>query len=185
MAEHVCPWWLGYLLASPVRRLMQDPARLVAPYVREGMTVVEPGPGMGFFTIELARLAGPTGRVVAVDLQPKMLAGLKRRAARAGLQDSIETRLASRDSLGIRDLAGQVDFTLACAVVHELPASGPFFTELAAASKTGATVLLVEPTGHVKPARFEAELQAAGEAGFEVTGRPSVRRSHAALLRKK
>ena len=55
MAHRVCPWWLGYLLASPLRRLMANPRKLLAPYVHEGMTVLEPGPGMGFFTLELAR----------------------------------------------------------------------------------------------------------------------------------
>jgi hypothetical protein len=49
MAHGVCPWWLGYLLASPLRRLMMDPRKLLAPYVHEGMTVLEPAPGMGFF----------------------------------------------------------------------------------------------------------------------------------------
>jgi len=55
MAGHkVCPWWLGYLLACPLRRLSQDPGRILAPYVRGGMAVLEPGPGMGFFTLKLA-----------------------------------------------------------------------------------------------------------------------------------
>jgi len=86
MSNRVCPWWLGYFLASPVRRWAQgDPAHILSPYVREGMTVLEPGPGMGFFTIPLAHLVGTSGRVVAVDLQPKMLAALKRRAAKAGV----------------------------------------------------------------------------------------------------
>jgi len=61
---------------------MQNPEKVVAPYVREGMIVLEPGPGMGFFTLEIARLVGPSGRVVAVDIQPHMLSRLKRRAAR-------------------------------------------------------------------------------------------------------
>ena len=43
MAHRVCPWWLGYLLGAPLRRLMQDPRKVLAPYVREGMTVLEPG----------------------------------------------------------------------------------------------------------------------------------------------
>jgi len=81
MPCRVCPWWLGYLLASPVRRLLQDPRKLLGPYVREGMTVLEPGPGMGFFTLEIARLVGPSGRVVAVDIQPRMLSSLRRRSA--------------------------------------------------------------------------------------------------------
>ncbi len=122
MGERVCPWWLGYLLASPLRRLIQNPAEILSPYVREGMTVLEPGPGMGFFTIELARRVGPSGRVIAIDLQPRMIAGLRRRAAKAGVLDRIDARLAPADSLGIADLAGIVDFTLAFAVVHELPA---------------------------------------------------------------
>ena len=84
MAQHrVCPWWLGRILASPLRRLMYDPANILAPYVREGMTILEPGPGMGFFTLELARRVSACGRVVAVDIQPRMLDGLKRRAAKS------------------------------------------------------------------------------------------------------
>ena len=94
MAKRVCPWWLGYFLASPLRRLVYDPASILAPYVRSGTTVLEPGPGMGFFTLELARRVGDSGRVVAVDVQPRMLAGLKRRAAKAGVLDRVDVRLA-------------------------------------------------------------------------------------------
>src|SRR5512144_2327435 len=104
MAERVCPWWIGYLLATPLRKLVQDPAAILAPFVREGMTVLEPGPGMGFFTLEAARRVGPRGRVVAVDLQPRMLAALRRRAARAGLGDRIDAREARPDTLGVGDL---------------------------------------------------------------------------------
>src|SRR5512133_3839237 len=126
MTPHVCPWWLGYLLVSPLRRLVHDPAALLAPLVREGMTVLEPGPGMGFFTLEAARRVGPRGRVVAVDLQPRMLAALRRRAERAGLADRIEAREARPDALGVEDLAGTVDLVLALLVVHELPDEGRF-----------------------------------------------------------
>jgi hypothetical protein len=42
MAYRVCPWWIGYLLASPLRCwLGQDPIKILSPYVREGMTVLE------------------------------------------------------------------------------------------------------------------------------------------------
>jgi len=184
MSKRVCPWWLGYLLASPIRRLMQDPAKILAPYVREGMTVLEPGPGMGFLTLELARRVGPSGRVIAVDVQPKMLAGLKRRAARAGLLERVDSRLGAADSLGVADLAGTVDIVLAFAVVHELPAADAFFAEAAAALKPGGTLLLAEPTGHVNADDFEAELRAAAQAGLEVADCPSLRRSRTALLKK-
>ncbi len=180
----VCPWWLGYLLASPLRRMAFNPGELLNPYVRPGMTVLEPGPGMGFFTLELARRVGPSGRVIAVDIQPRMLNRLKRRASHAGLLDRIDARLARTDSLGISDLAGQVDFTLAFAVVHEMPSPAAFFAEAAQASRPGAHILFSEPAGHVSQELFEEEIDAAAKAGLVVAGSLSVKRSQAVLLRK-
>jgi SAM-dependent methyltransferase len=149
------------------------------------MTVLEPGPGMGFFTLEIARQVGAGGRVVAVDIQPRMIAGLKRRLAKAGLLERTDARLASSDSLGLQDLRGKIDFALAMAVVHEMPSSGRFFVEVAETMKPGATLLLAEPSGHVKQVAFEAELQDAAAAGLEVTDRPAIRRRQAALLKKR
>lgn len=179
----VCPWWLGYFLACPIRRFFQDPAKILAPYVREGMTVLEPGPGMGFFTLELARRVGDAGRVVAVDIQPKMLAVLNLRAAKAGLRNRVETRLIPPDSMGLTDLAGKVDFVLAFAMVHELPDAEGFFRELAGTLKPGGTVLLVEPGGHVKAEHFDLELTLAAAAGLGVTSRTKLGRNHVAVLR--
>ena len=184
MAERVCPWWLGYLLASPIRRLVHDPHKILSPYVRESMTVLEPGPGMGFFTLELARLVGPSGRVVALDLQSKMLDGLKHRAAKAGLLERLVVRLAGSGSLGITDLAGKVDFALAFAVVHELPDAARFFTEVAATLKPGACLLFAEPSGHVTAAQFETEINSAVGAGLKPVEYPSIWRGRAVLLKK-
>jgi len=184
MAEHVCPWWIGYLLASPARRWMGDsPESLLEPYVRPGMIALEPGPGMGFFTLPLARMVGPSGRVVAVDIQPRMLASLSRRARKAGLSDRIETRLAKPDQMNLEALDRSVDFVLAYAVVHEMPSAAMFFRQAAAALKPAGILLFAEPAGHVKPQDFQMELDAARSAGFTVISRPSVRRCHAAVLR--
>jgi SAM-dependent methyltransferase len=185
MAEHgVCPWWVGYLLASPIRKFWQDPARLFASYVPEGMTVLEPGPGMGFFTLELARLVGASGRVIAVDVQPRMIERLKRRAAKAGLLDRIEARIVPPASMLLDDLDGAVDFVFAFAVVHETPDAGDFFEQAARAMRTGATLLLAEPAGHVGEAEFAKQLASAAENGLKLVDRPSVRGCAAALLRK-
>lgn len=185
MAERVCPWWLGYLLASPLRRwLMQNPERLLARFVRPGMTVLEPGPGMGFFTLPMAAMAGPTGRIVAVDIQAKMLEVLRKKAVKRDLMPPIEVRLALPESMRLDDLKGKVDFVLAFAVVHEMPSTERFFVEAAAALKWGGLLLLAEPEGHVKPEAFVAELQAARAAGLEQAERPSIQNSHAAVLRK-
>ena len=185
MCHRVCPWWLGYFLISPLRRIGQQPRNILLPYVDDGHTVLEPGAGMGFFTLELARLVGPSGRVIALDVQPKMLKALKRRARKAGLLDRIDARLVAPNSLGVRDLSGSVDFTLAFAVVHELPDASLFFHEAAMASKPGGLLLLAEPKGHVKETDFANELQAASQAGFELQSHPTIKRSYTAVFRKK
>jgi ubiquinone/menaquinone biosynthesis C-methylase UbiE len=175
---------MGYWLASPIRRWMVKPEELLAPYIREGMTVLEPGPGMGFFTLPIARMAGPQGRVVAVDIQPRMLDGLRRRAAKAGLLARIETRQVPSDSMKLDDLKGAVDFVLAFAVVHELPSAEVFFHEAAAVLKPGGLLLLAEPVGHVHPEAFAIELEAARQAGLQPINGLKIRRSLTALFRK-
>lgn len=180
----VCPWWIGYLLASPLRRFLQDPDEILAPYVRPGMLVLEPGPGMGFFTLPIARMVGREGCVYALDVQQKMLDGLARRARKAGLADRIRPRLVRPDSLDAADLTGKIDLVCALAVVHEMPDAERFFSEAAATLKPNGLLLLAEPAGHVRSAEFEAELEAATRNGLYISGRPVVRRSHAAVLKK-
>jgi ubiquinone/menaquinone biosynthesis C-methylase UbiE len=114
---------MGYLLLSPIRKWRQDPTRILAPYVRADMTVLEPGPGMGFFTIEIARLVGPSGRVIAIDVQPRMIEALRRRARKTGLADRIDARIVSPSSMELSGLDAAVDFVFAFAVVHEMPSA--------------------------------------------------------------
>ncbi len=146
--------------------------------------MLEPGPGMGFFTIALARLVGRSGRVVVVDLQPKMIASLKRRAAKARVADRLDARVVPPETMRLDDLANKVDFTLAFAVVHEFPDPARFFAEVANATRPQGQLLLAEPRGHVNENRFEVELSAARISGFDISSRPEISRSHAALLVK-
>jgi len=182
MAHRLCPWWVGYLLASPLRRLLQDPGAILGPFVSEGMTVLEPGPGMGFFTLELARRVGPKGRVIAIDVQSKMLAGLGRRAKKAGLADRIDARLPKGDRLGIEDYARNIDFALAFAMVHEVQNPAALLTDIHHALKPGRKLLFAEPAGHVRTEAFEASLGQAKEAGLMMESWLNIPRSHAALL---
>ena len=184
MAERVCPWWLGYFLISPIRRLLQHPRAILQPYVKEGMTVLEPGPGMGFFTLELARMVGASGKVVAVDMQPRMLQTLKRRLRKRGFLSRVDVRLAKPESMDLGGFVNQVDFLLAFAIVHEFPDAGKFFGEASATMKSGASLLLAEPRGHVDDAQFSAELEAAARVGLHKVESPAIPRSLAAVLRK-
>lgn len=184
MAQHVCPWWLGYGLLLPFRRLLEHPTRMLAPWVREGMLVVEPGCGMGYFTLDLARLVGPAGRVVAVDVQERMLAALRRRAARAGLAERIDARLADSANLGLGDLAGTADLALAIHMIHEVPDQAALFGELLAALRPGAPLLVIEPKGHVSAVELGASIELAVAAGLEVIQRPIAGAPRSALLRR-
>ena len=166
MANSTCPWWLGYLLITPIRRLFQNPSKIISPYIHAGMTVLEVGPGMGFFTLDIASKVGKTGKVIAVDVQPKMLAKLNQRAVQAKLSEQIETRLAQPTSLGLSDLVGKIDFVFAFAVVHELPDLNSFWREVSQCLKPGGRLLIAEPARHVTIEDFDAELNIAMQNGF-------------------
>ncbi|HEY6074331.1 MAG TPA: class I SAM-dependent methyltransferase, partial [Anaerolineales bacterium] len=174
----------GYFLANPLRRLVNNPTTILRRFVSDGMTVVEPGPGMGFFTMELARLVGRPGRVVAIDVQPKMLVELRRRAAKAGLLDRIDVRQGPGEGMGLDDLKGQVDFVLAFAVVHELPSAGRFFAEVSTVLKSGRRLLVAEPRFQVSEQEFAATLQMADQNGLRVDSRPAIRWTRSAALVK-
>jgi ubiquinone/menaquinone biosynthesis C-methylase UbiE len=184
MSNHVCPWWIGYLLASPLRRLSQKPEEILSHYVKEGMTVLEVGPGMGFFTLPMARLVGSKGKLICVDIQERMIKSLMRRAVRAGLSERIITRLTSGDSLQVNDFSNRVDFALLFAVVHEVPDQEKIFREVHATLKDGSLTLISEPAGHVTTNEFARSLEIAMGVGFGVTANPRIKRSYSAVLRK-
>ena len=184
MADHICPLWVGRLLLSPLRKLVENPKKIFGPFVDEGMVVLEPGCAMGYFTLPLARMVGPEGRVIAVDIQPKMLAALERRARRAGLIERIEIREAGPDGLGIDDLAQSVDFCPVMHVAHEVSDQRKFFSDISSALKPGGRVLVVEPGRHVSPEAFELSLSAAEKAGLRKAESPHVRGDRTALFER-
>jgi len=184
MEHHVCPWWMGYFLLNPLRRMRNDPVKILTPHVQEGMKVLEVGPGMGFFTLTIVKLVGKSGRVYCVDVQEKMLASLRKRITKANVADRVELRGCTDTSLRIDDLAGTIDFVLAFAVVHEIPAQENFFRELFGALKSGGSVLMAEPERRVPGEKFRESLLAAKSAGFNAVEIPDIERNHSVLLVK-
>ena len=184
MAKHVCPWWVGYLLASPLRRLFHNPDTILAPFVKSGMTVLDIGPGMGFFTLPMAAMVGPAGKVVCVDVQERMLRSLEKRARAAHLTERIVIHACGPTTLGLDDFERKFDFVLAFAVVHEVPDPHRFLAEVAMGLKTEGTCLLVEPCGHVTARDFEATLALAAATGLTIVAQPAIPRSRTAALKK-
>lgn len=181
----VCPWWVGYLLLSPLRRLSEKPEAILGPHVRPGMKVVEPGCGMGYFSLPLARMVGPYGKVICLDLQKRMIARLEKRAGKAGLDGRIQASVCSAGDLGVEELAGSIDFIPAVHVVHEVPDPGRFLRQVHELLRPGGTLLLMEPRGHVNEDRFRGEIDLARDSGFVELPPPDIRKAHAALLEKR
>lgn len=184
MAHHVCPPWVGYILLNPLRKFFENPEKILGPLVQEGMTVLEPGCGMGYFTLPLARMVGPQGRVVAAEIQEKMLSALSRRARRAGLLDRLDLRHIEEDGLGIEDLSGKVDFAAAIHVVHEVPDQEMFFKEVLEALKPGGKLLVIEPKGHISQDEFVQTVATAKNVGFSDDSVPANDGSRKKLLIK-
>jgi len=171
-------------LINPIRRFRHNPRRILAPHIKDGMTVLEPGPGMGFFTIEATRMVGPSGRVVAIEVQKKMIDSLRRRLERRHLSSRTDLRLAQPNEMGTADLKNRVDFVLAFAVVHEMPDQETFFKECFTVLKSGGRILFSEPSNHIGKAEFEGSILLARKVGFSVEGEPLIPSSTSAILLK-
>ena len=185
MPEHyVCPVWVGCLLASPLRKLLQSPKKILSPYIKEGMKILDIGCAMGFFSLPLAKMVGPSGKVLCVDLQKKMIEALEKRGRKAGVLDRIETRVCTENSLGLDNLGEEIDFALAFAVVHEVPDANKLFSEVYKVMKPGGNVLVAEPKRRVSENDFDTSVSIAEENGFQAIERLKTGRSYSVLLEK-
>ena len=179
--SHVCPWWLGYFMDNPLRRLIHPAKKVLGPYIRAGMTVLDFGCGFGHFSLGMARLTGQSGQVVAVDVQQKMLDKTMARARKAGLDKVIHPLLCDGRRIGA-DL--EFDFALASNSLHETPDPGAVLAELFSLLKPGGRFLLMEPRGHSKTEDFQAEVDQAGKLGFQEAHPPKVIGQMCSLLQK-
>ncbi|MCD4847627.1 MAG: class I SAM-dependent methyltransferase [Candidatus Aegiribacteria sp.] len=182
--QHVCPVWVGHLLSSPLRKLFENPFKILSPYIKEGMTVIDVGCAMGFFSLPMAEMVGPSGKVICIDMQEKMVSKLYSKAKKKNLNDRIEVRVCKQDLLKTDDLDGMADFVLASAVVHEVPNSSSFFKQLFSTLKEGGALLVIEPSHHVSPEDFSNTVETAKKAGFALVSELKMRKRMAALLNK-
>ncbi len=179
--DRVCPVERAGALDAGFRRWLQNPRRILAPCVREGMVALDVGCGPGFFTLPMAEMVGTTGRVFAVDLQEGMLEKLRDKIIGTPLEDRIVLRKCTEDSLGVTE---PVDFVLLFYMVHEVPDKDGFFRQIAGVLKPTGSVLVVEPPVHVSKSAFETTLRIAEAAGLRRSQGPRVTLSKTAILQK-
>lgn len=184
--SHVMPWWMGYLLINPLRRISDPPELLVGHYIKPGNTVLDIGCAMGYFTLPMAKMVGEEGRVIATDIQPEMLVRLQKRVQRAKLGGRVDVRRAYDLSLGLSDLPGQADFALAFAVLHEAVSKQALLEQVYTALRPGGRLLIVEPPSQVTNCDWEKSEEVAFRAGFLLEEHPVIRghKDRAMLLSK-
>lgn len=137
MGHEGAPW-----LDRPERESEERPSLAIKELRLEpGMVVADFGAGSGYYTERLAKAVGPTGKVLAVDLQPEMLEMVGRRARKAGLTNIELVRSTPDDP---RLPAGRVDLILMVDVYHELASPQRVLRAMKAALSPRGRIAIVE-----------------------------------------
>lgn len=178
--EKICPVEKAGMLDSFFRRIIQNPKRIVKPYVKEGITAMDLGCGPGFFTIEMARILQKSGKVIAVDIQEGMLDLLAAKIKGTHYQNIVTLHRADSDSLCF---SGKVDFILAFYVIHEINRKN-LFSELKAILNPEGKMLIVEPNFHISKKVYNEMLHILEKEGFEIISKPKIFFSRAVLVKQ-
>lgn len=182
MAENknrVCPVSRAGGLEHWLRKLLQNPKRIVGKYLHPGMVALDFGCGPGLFSIEMAKMVGSKGKIFAVDLQQGMLDKVAAKIRNTELAPIIKLHKCSESRTGLKE---KVDFALAFYVVHEVPNQAKFFEEIKTLMKPNARTLVVEPKFHVSKKDFEETIRITKALGFKEIEKPKVFLSRTALL---
>ena len=157
------PQFMGDLIDNPLRRRIQPPDETALRHgVEPGMRVLDVGPGNGTYTLATARRVGPQGQVVAIDIEPKMIARVRRRTLAEGVTN-IETRLANVYDLPFED--DSFDLIYLIAVIGEIPQPPRAFSEFRRVLKPNGKLvfseLLMDPD-YPLASRLTLQVEAAG-----------------------
>ena len=177
--NRVCPVELAGSLDNKIRRWIQNPQKILAPYIKEGMKAVDVGCGPGYFTIEMAKMVGVGGKVIAADLQEGMLQKVKSKIAGTGLEKIVTLLKCDKDKINVME---KVDFILCFYMVHEVPGKENFFKELKSILAENGQILIVEPPLHVSEKEFESTMNFAKGAGLIVHPGPKMILHRTAVL---
>lgn len=167
-------------LEGTFRRLLQNPERILKKYIRQGMRVLDLGCGSGFFTLEMARLVGEEGKVIAVDVQEGMLELLKEKLENCELRQRIQLFKSETQSLGFTD---KVDFILVFYSFHEMKYIDHIIQGLTEIVKPDTQILISEQKMHVSKEMFASIVNKMINKGFVVYRRPKIFFSRSVVMK--
>jgi precorrin-6B methylase 2 len=160
--SHVMGHQAADWLERPERDAEEHTEKLVGELkVKPGDVIADIGAGTGYFTRRLAKKTGPTGSVLAVEIQPEMLDLLTNQMHQAGITN-VKPVLgtASDPKLG----TNTIDLALMVDVYHELEFPFEMMDAITRALKPGGRVVFVEfrgedPAVPIKPLHKMTEAQ--------------------------
>ena len=164
------------VLDDPERDSWQKPDEVVkALGLKPGNVIADVGAGTGYFAVRFAGPVGPQGRVLAVDIDQKLLDRIRERAAERKL-GNVQKVLASPDDPHLR--AGSVDVVFICDVIHHVENRPAYYQLLGRALKAGGRLVIVDFHKRPAPVGPAVEMKIAREdlareverAGFRLTG---------------
>lgn len=180
--ERICPVRHAGVLDNKIRKWIQDPRKILGPFIESGMTVLDLGCGPGYFTIPIAEMVGRSGKVIAADVQDGMLNIVQEKIKGTDLKNRVHVHKCGKDGIGY---SGCVDLVLAFYVIHETPEPESILAEIHEVLKDRGHLLIVEPKYiHVSKKDFEQTVRTAVESGFAHVGNLRVLLSRGVVLRK-
>ena len=178
---HTCPVWGADGLDNSFRKLLQNPQKILKPYIKDGMTVLDVGCGPGFFSVEIAKMLNGTGKVIAADVQEGMLNKIRNKIKGTDLEHRIELHKSDYENIGVVE---KVDFVLTFWMIHEVKNQKKFFEELSSILKPNGLIFIVEPKVHVTKKAFNTMVNMLNKGGFTIIEGPKVFFSRTIVVRK-
>jgi SAM-dependent methyltransferase len=172
----------AYILAQedPGRAAWQKPDQVLDVLdLRPGQTLCDIGAGPGYFALRAARRVGPTGRVFAVDVDPRILDALRARIEQAHLENVTPVLGLGTDPL-LPPLS--CDVVLIIDVYHHFPERPAYLRRLVGLLRAGGRLVAIDwqkgktPIGPPAEHRVSREefLADAAKAGLHVVNEPTL-----------
>src|SRR3954453_11719708 len=115
--------------------------------IKPGMSVADVGAGEGYYTVRLARVVGPKGRVLAEDILPDVRDSLSDRVQRERL-DNVAVKLGTAENPMLP--SGSFDRLFLVHMYHEVQSPYAFLWHLREGLKPGGLVIVVESNRPVR-----------------------------------
>jgi len=120
----------------------QQPAKVIAALqIREGMRIADLGAGGGYFTFHLAKAAGPSGRVYAVDIDKGTNELIAERAKKDGV-NNVTTILAKSNDPLLPESG--VDLVFTSNAYHHIDNRVVYFSNLRKYIRSGGRIAIID-----------------------------------------